>query len=86
MYGCGAPANTRGCAATTVMQQLRVTDDDDGNLATVRRTRAAIFNAFNRHNITVRRGRGRGEPEHVVLPVAGGPCGHDDGRARAPSS
>jgi hypothetical protein len=52
MYGCGAPANTRSCAATTVMQQLRVTDDDDGNLANGTPHAAAIFSAFNRHNIT----------------------------------
>ena len=50
-YACSTAA-TRSCAATAWMQQLRVVDDDDGNLANGTPHAAAIFAAFNRHAIT----------------------------------
>ena len=50
-YGCGATASQRSCAVTAWMQQIRVVDDEDGNLANGTPHAAAIFAAFNRHQI-----------------------------------
>jgi len=50
-YGCGATASQRSCAVTSWMQQIRVLDDEDGNLANGTPHAAAIFAAFNRHQI-----------------------------------
>lgn len=50
-YSCGSPASTRSCSATSWFSKLRVIDDDDGNLANGTPHAAAIFAAFNRHNI-----------------------------------
>ena len=50
-YTCGAPASNRSCAATSWFSELRAIDDDDGNLANGTPHAAAIFAAFNRHQI-----------------------------------
>ena len=49
-YNCALP-NSDGCAATSWFTTLRTIDDDDGNLANGTPHAAAIFAAFNRHNI-----------------------------------
>ncbi|HEX4825425.1 MAG TPA: choice-of-anchor J domain-containing protein [Candidatus Polarisedimenticolaceae bacterium] len=49
-YNCALP-NSDGCASTSWFSKVRVQDDDDGNLANGTPHAAAIFAAFNRHNI-----------------------------------
>src|SRR5262249_57546059 len=51
-YTCGSPASNRSCAAMSWFTKLRAIDDEDGNLANGTPHAAAIFAAFNRHNIT----------------------------------
>ncbi len=50
-YTCGTPVTSRSCAANSWYSKMRVVDDDDGNLANGTPHAAAIFAAFNRHNI-----------------------------------
>jgi hypothetical protein len=49
-YNCSLPSSD-GCSATSWFQRLRTVDDDDGNLANGTPHAAAIFAAFDRHNI-----------------------------------
>jgi len=49
-YNCSLPSSD-GCSATSWFSKLRAVDDDDGNLANGTPHAAAIFAAFNRHQI-----------------------------------
>ena len=49
-YNCSLP-NSDGCGSNSWFHKLRVADDDDGNLDNGTPHAAAIFAAFNRHNI-----------------------------------
>jgi hypothetical protein len=50
IISCSLP-NADSCAADTWYQQMRVQDDDDGNLANGTPHAAELFAAFNRHEI-----------------------------------
>jgi fibronectin type 3 domain-containing protein len=49
-YNC-TPPDSDGCGSTTWFTKLRTIDDDDGNLSNGTPHAAAIFAAFDRHNI-----------------------------------
>ncbi len=50
VYNCSLPASD-SCGTTSWYHQLRLMDDDDGNLANGTPHAGAIFAAFNRHDI-----------------------------------
>ncbi len=72
-YACGSPASNRSCAAGSWFTGLRTVDDDDGNLANGTPHAAAIFAAFNRHNIPCGASTDASNQSSTVCPTLAAP-------------
>jgi subtilisin-like proprotein convertase family protein len=70
-YNCLLP-NSDGCGATTWFTKLRVIDDTDGNLANGTPHAAAIFAAFDRHEIACGAAGDASNQNSTTCPAIGG--------------
>ena len=72
-YNCSLP-NSDGCLATSWFEKLRAVDDDDGNLANGTPHAAAIFAAFNRHQIACGTASDASNQNSATCPAIGTPA------------
>ena len=70
-YNC-TPPNSDGCGSTTWYTKLRNIDDDNGNLNDGTPHAAAIFAAFNRHNIACGSANDASNKNFTTCPSIGG--------------
>jgi hypothetical protein len=71
-YNCALP-DSDGCSATSWFEKIRVIDDDDGNLANGTPHAAAIFAAFDRHQIACGAASDPGNQNSGTCPAFGTP-------------
>jgi subtilisin-like proprotein convertase family protein len=71
-YNCSA-SGSDGCSATSWFAKLRAVDDDDGNLANGTPHAAAIFGAFDRHQIACGAAGDPGNQSTTVCPALAAP-------------
>ena len=72
IFNCSLPLSD-GCAAGSWFLQLRMADDDDGNLANGTPHAAAIFAAFDRHAIACGTAASTGNRNSTICPVMEAP-------------